>query len=71
MKKLILVIVFLFSCSKAQATLIDNLDGTITDDDFGIMWLADANLAATETFGVSGISTSGQMKWLKSASRWR
>jgi hypothetical protein len=48
MKKLILVIAFLLFCSTAQATLIDNLDGTITDTDLGINgieWIADANLA--------------------------
>ncbi len=27
------------------------------------MWLADANLAATETFGVSGINANGSMTW--------
>lgn len=31
----------------AQAELIDNGDGTITDTDFGIMWLKDANMAGT------------------------
>jgi len=66
---LVLVIAFLLFCSTAQATLIDNLDGTVTDDDFGIMWLADANLAATETFGVSGINTNGQMTW-ETAKNW-
>ena len=66
MKKLILVIAFLLFCSTAQATLIDNLDGTITDTDLGINgfeWIADANLAMTNTFGVSGISASGIMNW--------
>jgi hypothetical protein len=37
------------------------------DTTLGITWLADANLAATNTFGVSGIDTTpgtaGQMNW--------
>ncbi len=58
-KFLIVVISFLLFSSTAQASLIDNGDGTITDDDYGtngIMWLADTNLARTNTFGVSGIN---------------
>ncbi len=46
-----------------QAALIDNLDGTISDDVTGLMWLQDANLAASESFGISGIRTSGAMNW--------
>ncbi len=72
MKKFILVIALLLFTSTAQAALIDNGDGTITDDDFGIngiMWLADANLAATNTFGVSGIDSSGIMNW-DTANSW-
>jgi hypothetical protein len=72
MKKLILVIAFLLFCSTAQATLIDNLDGTITDTDLGINgieWIADANLAMTNTFGVSGIDANGIMNW-DTANSW-
>ncbi len=69
MKRLSFLIIFLFYSSTAHAILIDNLDGTITDDDFGIMWLADANLAAIESFGVSGINTNGQMTW-GTANNW-
>ncbi len=39
--------------SVAQATLIDNLDGTITDDSTGLMWMQDANLGASNTFGLT------------------
>jgi len=53
----------------ADALLIENGDGTITDDDLGIMWLADANLAATNPFGVSGIETWGGMTW-NTANSW-
>ena len=37
----------------AQATLIDNGDGTVSDTRTGLMWLKDANLAASNTFGLS------------------
>jgi len=33
------------------------------DDVLDISWLADANLADTERFAVSGIATSGSMRW--------
>ena len=69
MKKLILVIAFLLFCTTAHATLIDNLDGTISDDDFDIMWLANVNLPLTESFGVSGINSIGQMNW-DTANEW-
>lgn len=42
----------------ANAILIDNGDGTITDQDLGIMWLADANYAMT-----SGYDADGKMNW--------
>jgi hypothetical protein len=50
----------------AQAMLIDNLDGTITDTGFspnGIEWIKDANPVATSTFGVLGINVDGTMTW--------
>ncbi|MFZ1548401.1 MAG: DUF1566 domain-containing protein, partial [Candidatus Nitrotoga sp.] len=38
---------------------------TVWDADMsgGITWLSNANLAATETFGVSGIAANGMMDW--------
>ncbi|HEC16172.1 MAG TPA: DUF1566 domain-containing protein [Sedimenticola sp.] len=39
--------------STVQATLIDNSDGTVTDTSTGLMWLQDANLAASNSFGLS------------------
>jgi len=65
-----LVMVFWLTVS-AHALLIDNGDGTITDDDTGLMWLQDANLAASNTFGVSGsgIRPEGFMTWDK-ANSW-
>ena len=36
-----------------HAALIDNLDGTVSDTVSGLMWAQDANLAATNTFGLA------------------
>ncbi len=48
---------------QANATLIDNGD-LVYDDVTGVSWLKNANLALTETFGVSGINPSnGHMDW--------
>lgn len=50
---------FLFSMAGvANAALIDNLDGTITDTDTNLMWLQDANYAKT-----SGYDADGEMTW--------
>ena len=38
-------------------------DGTIYDDDLNIYWLQNANLAASNTFGVPGILADGTMNW--------
>jgi hypothetical protein len=47
----------------AQAALESRLDGlAVYDTDLNITWLANANLAATNTFGVSGISSNGGMQ---------
>lgn len=43
----------------ANAALIDRGGGLIYDTDLNITWQANANLAATNTFGVNGIITSG------------
>ncbi|MGA9165548.1 MAG: PEP-CTERM sorting domain-containing protein [Thiobacillus sp.] len=46
----------------AQAALESRLDGlAVYDTDLNITWLANANLAATNTFGVSGINPTGYM----------
>jgi len=47
----------------AWAALIDRGGGLIYDDVLNITWLQDANLAATNTFGVSGINADGTMNW--------
>ncbi len=54
----------------AQATLLSRLGGqAVYDTDLDITWLADANLAASNTFGVSGITDTGQMSWT-TANEW-
>ncbi len=44
----------------ARAELVG---GTVYDPDRDIYWLVNANLAATQTFGVSGIEADGRMNW--------
>lgn len=47
----------------AQAALVSRLGGqAVYDTDFNITWLTDANLAASDSFGVSGIA-GGIMTW--------
>jgi hypothetical protein len=53
----------------AQATLIDRGGGLIYDDQLNVTWLQNANLAATNTFGVSGIAANGAMTW-NTAQSW-
>jgi hypothetical protein len=48
----------------SQAGLINQGNGLIYDTVLDITWLQDANLAATNTFGVSGINADGTMDWL-------
>lgn len=46
-----------------HAALIDRGNGMVYDEDRNITWLADANLAASNTFGISGINNQGWMPW--------
>lgn len=58
-----LFVVVLGVSSVSNAALVSRLGGlAVYDTDINITWLADANLAATNTFSVSGI-TSGYMTW--------
>jgi hypothetical protein len=45
-------VILLFVLGSAQAALIDRGGGLIYDDDLDITWLQDANLAASNTFGL-------------------
>ncbi len=53
----------------AQAELFDRGGGLIYDDVLKVTWLQDANLAATNSFGVSGIRPNGSMS-LDTAQSW-
>ena len=60
----------LLSASGVNAALTSALGGQVVNDtEFGITWLADANLAASNTFGVTGINTNGTMNW-NTAQSW-
>jgi len=53
-----------------NAALLERLGGqAYYDDVLDITWLADANLAASNTFGVTGIAVNGTMTWAK-ANEW-
>ncbi|MDO8845117.1 DUF1566 domain-containing protein [Methylicorpusculum sp.] len=57
----------------AQATLHDRGNGLVYDDVLNVTWLQNANLAATESFGVGGINAlgldNGSMHW-ETANTW-
>ena len=62
-----LFVVALNATAVANAALVSRLNGqAIYDTDLNITWLADANLAATDSFGVAGIGafSSGGMSWV-------
>jgi len=54
----------------SQAALVSVLGGqAASDTDLGITWIANANLADTMDFGVSGINGNGTMTW-DTANEW-
>jgi hypothetical protein len=54
----------------AEAALVASEDGeTIYDATSDVTWLANANLAATKSFGVRGINPDGSMAWT-TAQEW-
>ena len=59
----------------ARAALVDRGGGLVYDQDFNITWLSNANLAGTNTFGISGVNgpishlPAGLMTW-DTAQRW-
>jgi len=56
--------------TSANAALVTRLGGlAVYDTDFDITWIADANLADTNAFGVAGINANGTMVWAK-ANEW-
>ncbi len=61
--KAVFIGILAISCTAtANASLISRLGGqAFYDDTLDITWLANANLSATNTFGVAGINTDGSM----------
>jgi len=60
----------IFVSLPANAALVSALSGqAVYDTDRDISWVADANLAASNTFGVTGINANGTMTWDK-ANEW-
>ncbi|MBI4937303.1 MAG: DUF1566 domain-containing protein [Nitrosomonadales bacterium] len=60
----------LFSANGAHAALTLTLGGNgVYDSDLNITWLANANLAASNTFGASNIEVGGRMSW-NAAQSW-
>jgi hypothetical protein len=49
--------------ANAQAELFDRGGGLIYDSDLNVTWMANVNLAESNTFGVSGIASNGLMSW--------
>ncbi|QOJ31217.1 MAG: VPLPA-CTERM sorting domain-containing protein [Gammaproteobacteria bacterium] len=64
------IVLALWCCGSVQAALLSRLGGqAVYDTDRNITWLANANLAASNTFGVTGIAVNGTMTWAK-ANEW-
>ena len=60
----------MLSATGAHAALTFTLGGQgVYDTDLNITWLQDANLANTQSFGVSGITPGGAMTW-NTAQSW-
>lgn len=64
-----LIISLSLLAGSAQASLIDRGGGLIYDDVLDITWQQTVNLASTQTFGVTGISSNGAMSW-STAHNW-
>jgi hypothetical protein len=64
------MILLLLAFSTANAALLSRASGqAYYDDVLDITWLANANLADTNAFGVTGINANGTMTWAK-ANEW-
>lgn len=65
-----IAILSLSTLPTANAALLSRLGGqAVYDTDLDITWLANANLAASNTFGVAGIDVDGSMDW-HTANAW-
>jgi Protein of unknown function (DUF1566) len=57
-------LLYCVSQPRADAALVAGInDRTVYDTVNNVSWLANANLAATQKFGVSGINPDGSMSW--------
>jgi Protein of unknown function (DUF1566) len=64
------MILLLLACGSANAALLSRAGGqAYYDDVLDITWLANANLADTNDFGVAGINANGSMTW-STAQSW-
>lgn len=64
------IVLALWCCGSVQAALLSRAGGqAYYDTVLNITWLANANLAASNTFGVTGITVNGTMSWAK-ANEW-
>lgn len=74
MKRILILLTLTIITSASNAALVSRLGGqAVYDTDLNISWLANPNLAATESFGVSGISNSGSITGimnLETANNW-
>lgn len=62
--------VLTFITATSQAALVSQLGGqAVYDTDLDITWLANANLASSNSFGVAGIGLFGLMDW-DTANHW-
>lgn len=67
--KTLLTTAVLLSATSVQAALLTRLDGqAVYDTDLNITWLTNANLAASNTFGMSNSIFAGAMSWLTAQS---
>lgn len=63
-RRILLSLALCWTTASANAALISRLGGTAYyDDQLDLTWLTNASLAASETFGVTGISAAGLMDW--------
>jgi hypothetical protein len=60
---------FFLAVGNSQSELVIRGGGLVYDTDTNLTWLQDANLAATNDFGVAGVNADGSMDW-ETANLW-
>lgn len=67
---IVFTVLFSTASFSTNAALLTRLGGqALYDTDLNVTWLADANLAVINTFGVDGINIDGTMDW-DTANNW-